>query len=331
MNRTDRLLAILLEFQGRRQLRAEELAARFEVSVRTIYRDVGALTEGGVPIAALPGIGYRLLDGYFLPPLLFTADEAAALALGGAFVRDRVDADLRRTTSDALRKLEAVLPPDRREAVAQRGRELRFPDLGAPSDDAMLATLRGAIQEHQVVRLLYHQPRRDRPEARDVEPVSLSYVDQAWHLTAYCRLRQAPRIFRLTRIDRFERLPERYEPGARHTFHRPDRRSERPVEVRVRVDAPAERWLRERQPFAFVGEEQGTAGTIFIYAVRDEEELLGWLLSWGPAIEVLSPPGLRTRLAQAARDTLSRYGETILDNRDIPAELPDRTVSGACS
>ncbi len=331
MNRTDRLLAILLEFQGRRQLRAEDLAARFEVSVRTIYRDVGALTEGGVPIAALPGIGYQLLDGYFLPPLLFTADEAAALALGGGFVRDRVDTALRGMTNDALRKLEAVVPPDRREAVAQRGRELRFPDLGTSSDDAMLAELRGAIQERQVVRLLYHQPRRDGPETRDVEPVSLAYVDQTWHLTAYCRLRQAPRIFRLTRIDRFQRLLERYEPGARHTFHGPDERSERPVKIRVRDDAPAERWLRERQPFAFVGEEQDAAGTIFIYAVRDEEALLGWLLSWGPAIEVLSPPGLRMRLAQVARDLLSRYDDTMPNDRDDLVELPDRTVSGALS
>ena len=331
MNRTDRLLAILLEFQARRQLRAEDLAARFEVSVRTIYRDVGALTEGGVPIAALPGIGYQLLDGYFLPPLLFTADEAAALALGGGFVRDRVDTALRHTTNDALRKLEAVLPLHQRETVARRGRELIFPDRGATSDDAALAELRGAIQEHQVVRLLYHRPRSDGPETRDVEPVSLAYVDQAWHLTAYCRLRQAPRIFRLTRIDRFERLPERYEPGVRHAFRGQDTRSERPVNIRVRVDPPAERWLRERQPFAFTGEEQDAAGTIFSYAVRDEEELLGWLLSWGPAIEVLSPPGLRARLAQAARDLLSRYSDTIPNDRDDPAELPDRTVSGAYS
>src|SRR5918998_5677893 len=96
MNRTDRLMAMLLEFQARREVRAEDLARRFEVSVRTVYRDVQALSEGGVPIAAMPGKGYRLLDGYFLPPLSFTGDEAALLALGGAFVRDRVDAGLRR-------------------------------------------------------------------------------------------------------------------------------------------------------------------------------------------------------------------------------------------
>src|ERR671916_2248108 len=123
MNRTDRLMAMLLEFQARREVRAEDLARRFEVSVRTVYRDVQALSEGGVPIAALPGKGYRLLDGYFLPPLSFTADEAATLALGGGFVRDRVDAELRRAADEALRKLAAVLPAERWAEVGRRRRE----------------------------------------------------------------------------------------------------------------------------------------------------------------------------------------------------------------
>ena len=95
MNRTDRLMGILLELQARGDLRAEDLAGTFEVSVRTIYRDVEALCETGVPIVATPGKGYRLMEGYFLPPLSFTADEAALLLLGGELVRDRVDRLLR--------------------------------------------------------------------------------------------------------------------------------------------------------------------------------------------------------------------------------------------
>src|SRR5437588_970923 len=82
MNRTDRLLAIILELQGKGWQRAEDLAETFETSKRTIYRDIQALGEAGVPVVSLPGRGYSLMKGYFLPPLSFTTDEATMLLLG---------------------------------------------------------------------------------------------------------------------------------------------------------------------------------------------------------------------------------------------------------
>src|SRR5438067_11522744 len=120
-------MGILLELQARVELRAEDLAATFEVSVRTIYRDVEALCETGVPVVDTPGKGYRLMEGYFLPPLAFSAPEAALLLLGGEFVRERVDPELRRAADEALRKLASVLPAHRREDVARRRDELLFP------------------------------------------------------------------------------------------------------------------------------------------------------------------------------------------------------------
>src|SRR2546430_4197634 len=85
MNRTDRLLAIVLELQGKGRQRAEDLAATFETSKRTIYRDIQALGEAGVPLISVPGRGYSLMKGYFLPPLSFTTDEATMLLLGSDF------------------------------------------------------------------------------------------------------------------------------------------------------------------------------------------------------------------------------------------------------
>src|SRR5215475_1446884 len=82
MNRTDRLLAIILELQGKGRQRAEDLAATFETSKRTIYRDIQALGEAGVPVVSIPGLGYSLMKGYFLPPLSFSTDEATMLILG---------------------------------------------------------------------------------------------------------------------------------------------------------------------------------------------------------------------------------------------------------
>src|SRR3954454_2257023 len=204
-------MGILLELQARGELRAEDLAGTFEVSVRTIYRDVEALCETGVPVVATPGKGYRLMEGYFLPPLSFTADEAALLILGGELVRDRVDPLLRTAAEAALRKLAGVLPAGRRAAIERRRQGLFFASLASQADDRRLVLARRAIEERRVVRLLYHAFRREQPEPRDVEPIRLVHLSDAWHLAGFCRLRRDTRLFRLDRIDRLDLLDERYK------------------------------------------------------------------------------------------------------------------------
>jgi predicted DNA-binding transcriptional regulator YafY len=323
VNRTDRLMGILLELQARGELRAEDLAAHFEVSVRTIYRDVEALCETGVPVVATPGKGYRLMDGYFLPPLSFTADEAALLILGGELVRDRVDPLLKQAAEEALRKLASVLPAERRTEVERRREGLFFASLARSHDDRPLALARRAIEERRVVRLLYHAYRRESPDPRDVEPVRLVHFGDAWHLAGYCRLRQDVRLFRLDRIDRLALLPERFTLGPRHALtergermDRTDREMAAYPEARVRFDAAVVRWVRERQPFTLLREEPAPTpddggregdGTVFVYALRDERALVPWLLTWGRSVEVLEPASLRAALAAEARALLVRH------------------------
>ncbi|MFL5694281.1 MAG: helix-turn-helix transcriptional regulator, partial [Ktedonobacteraceae bacterium] len=101
MNRTDRLLAIVLELQGKGRQRAEDLAATFETSKRTIYRDIQALGEAGVPLISIPGRGYSLMKGYFLPPLSFSSDEATMLLLGSDFMAQNFDAQYRQAAQAA--------------------------------------------------------------------------------------------------------------------------------------------------------------------------------------------------------------------------------------
>jgi predicted DNA-binding transcriptional regulator YafY len=313
-------MGILLELQARGVLRAEDLAQTFEVSVRTIYRDVEALCETGVPVVATPGKGYRLMEGYFLPPLSFTADEAALLLLGGELVRDRVDPVLREAAEAALRKLAGVLPPERRAEMEQRRQGLFFASLGAPADDRRLALARRATEERRVVRLVYHALRRARPDPRDVEPIRLVHIRDAWYLAAYCRLREGVRLFRLDRIDRLELLEERFAPGPRHATSVPIERdlTEHP-EVRVRFDREILRWIRERQPWVLLREEDERDGPIFVYALRDVPELLTWLLSWGRAVEVLSPDWVRARLAEEARAIADRHATILPTATAIPA------------
>ena len=102
MNRTDRLLAIVLELQGKGRQRAEDLAGTFETSKRTIYRDISALGQAGVPLISVPGRGYALMKGYFLPPLSFRADEATMLLLGSDFMAQNFAVTHYLDTSDIL-------------------------------------------------------------------------------------------------------------------------------------------------------------------------------------------------------------------------------------
>jgi predicted DNA-binding transcriptional regulator YafY len=105
MNRTDRLFGIALQLQSASVVRARDLAAAFEVSERTIYRDMQALSELGVPIVATPGEGYSLAEGYYLPPLIFTTDEAAALFLSAQLLSSQATGKLQHDVSEATKKI----------------------------------------------------------------------------------------------------------------------------------------------------------------------------------------------------------------------------------
>ncbi len=109
MNKTERLFATILLFQNRRHLRARDIAAVFEVCKRTVYRDIQALCEAGVPIASEPGGGYRIMSGYYLPPVALTPEEATALFLGSKFVLKYTDASSREAVQSAMRKIESIL------------------------------------------------------------------------------------------------------------------------------------------------------------------------------------------------------------------------------
>src|ERR1700738_4291025 len=126
MNKTDRLLAIVLELQRKGRQRAEDLADTFETSKRTIYRDILALCEAGVPVVSIPGQGYSLMKGYFLPPLSFTTEEATMLLLGSDFMARNFDAQYRLAAESANRKIESVLPEALHSDVHYLQSNIRF-------------------------------------------------------------------------------------------------------------------------------------------------------------------------------------------------------------
>ncbi|MDZ4721184.1 MAG: YafY family protein [Roseiflexaceae bacterium] len=295
MNRTDRLLAIVLELQARGQQRAEDLAATFEVSKRTIYRDVLALCEAGVPVISTPGQGYALSEGYFLPPLRFTPDEAVMLLLGSDVMAQSFDAEYRTAAESAARKIAGALPQPTRSEVQQLQAGLRFVENSRAGEPEHLRTIRRAIVAHRTIRFSYMARQgADGPSTtsvRDADPHGLARINEIWYLIAYCHLRRDVRNFRLSRISNIRVLS--------NTFERPEafvlapNNQGRDIEVRLFFDTEAAPWVREAR-FYYVSQiEEQPDGLLVILHVRRIDEVLQWVLGWGRQVRVLAPVSLR--------------------------------------
>lgn len=210
MNRTDRLYALVEELRaaGPRGLSASRLAARFEVSVRTIERDLSALGQAGVPLATKQGRagGYSLDPSMTLPPLNFTPREAAAVAV--ALSRGTADAVFGRDARSALQKIAAAMPaPALAEAYAAAAKVRVIVRTVADPDSEVAETIWRAVHGGHVLRIGYVDVAGVVSD-RDVEPQHVVVAPGGAYLTAWCRLREDDRIFRMDRISRAERLAD---------------------------------------------------------------------------------------------------------------------------
>ncbi|MCA0242722.1 MAG: YafY family transcriptional regulator [Proteobacteria bacterium] len=208
MRRADRLFELVQLIRGRRLSTAAWLAARLEVSERTVYRDVADLMAQGVPIDGEAGVGYRMRAGFDLPPLMFTQDEARALVAAIRIAQPRLDSGLAPQAERALSKILAVLPP----AVRAAAESLALFAPGAPADLATrdrLAVLREAIEQRRKLRVRYRDL-ADSESTRVLRPLACLYWDANWTLAAWCELRQDFRSFRVDRLLDLQVLDKRF-------------------------------------------------------------------------------------------------------------------------
>lgn len=312
MNRVDRLLAIVLELQAKGCLRAEDLAATFEVSKRSIYRDIQALSETGVPIVAVPGQGYSLAEGYFLPPLRFTADEAIILLLGADFMAQNFDAEYRAAARRAESKIGAVLSERLRDQVRDLRQSMRFVAVNHtndPEQKLLLQQLRRAIVQRKTVRIHYHSKsgsgHAGERTVREVDPYGIVFYGQAWSVVAYCYLRQDIRHFRLDRIRHLTVLSTSFERP--EGFELVQKNFDLPTTVRAMFRKEIVHWVREEQPFYLVSEVERPEGVVMTFKTRRDDDLFQWLLGWGAQVQVLEPASLRQRIQQTAAAILDTY------------------------
>jgi len=179
---------------------AKELAERYEVSLRTIYRDVNTLLDAGVPIGSENGVGYFIVDGYFLPPVMITEEEANALVVSEKLILNQGDNSLKKDFMSVLVKIKSVLRDSGKEKYSKL-EERVVPSINkAAGESSWLSAIQKSIIGNNVLEINYHSISKEETTTRKVEPLGVYFTDKAWVMIAHCRMRNDLREFRLDRI-----------------------------------------------------------------------------------------------------------------------------------
>lgn len=200
MNRIDRLFSILTLLQSRKFTPAEKIAEQYRMSLRTVYRDLKALCESGVPISFEAKKGYSIVQGYFLQPLSLTTDEANALLLMEAVTYGFADKSIQNHYATAISKVKAVLKASQKEKAETMSNTIRMQvPMRITQNSDHLSVLQNAIVSRIIIELQYKN-NREETSRRQVEAIGLIFYAFSWHLIAWCHKRNDYRDFKISSI-----------------------------------------------------------------------------------------------------------------------------------
>ncbi len=212
-SRLSRLIAILTFLQSKGLLTSNELAKKFDVSVRTIYRDINSLLQAGVPVITKEGKGYSLMDGYRLPPIMFTESEANAFITAEKLVLVNKDESLVKNYADGVVKIRSVLRNTSKDKIALLSERIAFEQKSDnDANSNLLSSIQIAITSFNLLRIHYKSANNEIT-VRDVEPFAvINKVGESWYLIGWCRLRKDFRLFRFDRISNLEIMNDKFSP-----------------------------------------------------------------------------------------------------------------------
>jgi predicted DNA-binding transcriptional regulator YafY len=307
-------MAMVVRLQSRRVVRAEDLADHFEISVRTVYRDLAALGEAGIPIIGEAGVGYSLVKGYLLPPVMFTSEEASALFIGGKLVERLTDASLQKQMESAVLKIRSVLPRDRQDYLDRLERSTMVVSPGPASiprlSSETLIPIQRALAERRVLALDYEGGQRRELTKRQVEPLGLVYYADNWHLIGYCRLRRDLRDFRTDRIRGLHLQNEIFSGHDDFSLKRyleAEKHSGMLEMAEIRFAPGVMSRVRHEWASGLIEEKAQGEGFIVTLVAYSFEFLPRWVLSFGSMAEVLAPEKLKELVIAEARHVAAKY------------------------
>lgn len=316
MNRIDRLSAILIQLQGKKIVKAAEIAERFNISLRTVYRDVRALQEAGVPVGAEAGTGYYLVEGYHLPPVMFNREEAAALLTGEKLMAHFSDKSNRKEFSNAMQKIRAVLRGSDKDFLESLEDNIavvsRRPPVGEEFPNRFLSDIQHSLGRHLILEMDYFALHTEVLTHREVEPIGILYMSNCWYLIGWCRLRHSYRNFRMDRIKNLSLTDVTYDKSRHITLKEYlDKYGEteaRPYVIKVRFPLAYGRRIGEQKFYYGMVEEQVVGDCIEMTFLSTWLEWFGrWLLTWGKNVEVIAPQELSAQMKLLAQEIKEHY------------------------
>lgn len=316
MNRIDRLTAILIQLQTKSWTTASEIADRYEISLRTVYRDMRALEEAGVPIGAEAGKGYFIVDGYHLPPVMFTREEAGAMLIAGKFIDKLTDKSLQKEYTSAIDKIKSVLPDREKDSLAGLNEQIQVfharQSSGNEYPNNFLSITQKALADSKCLCLDYHASyNQKKTKNRIIDPLGLVFYGNAWHLIAFCKLRQEMRDFRLDRIMNVKLLEECASPKKPEELKKYfDNlwQSADLFEVKVRFQKSVLGDLSQsKYYFGYIDEVEEKDGVLMSFAVTDYKYIGSWLLSFAGLCKVESPEVLKKDMLDAVKELARVY------------------------
>lgn len=300
--RFDRIVAILIQLQSKKIVKAQELADRFDCSLRTIYRDIRTLEASGVPIYSEAGVGYALMDGYRLPPVMFTREEVSSFIAAEKLMQKFTDPSLGSHYASAMYKLKSVLRSGDKDYLSNiESRVLMQTATAEPmfNDNSpnTLAVLFEGIAEKKQILLTYKTFDKDETTQRNLEPVGVFHDHNNWYFLGYCHLRKDYRQFRTDRIQEIKKteLDFTIEHNSLETYL--SKTETIPTtKVRLLIDKKIARYLAtERKYHGYISEKEVDGKIEMTFMCRDIENAFPrWFLMFGDYATILEPEILKT-------------------------------------
>lgn len=309
LKRFDRIVALLVQLQSKKVVRAQELADRFEVSLRTIYRDIRTLEASGVPIISEAGVGYSIMEGYRLPPVMFTREEAGSFVAAEKLMQKFTDKSLGAYHESAMYKVKSILRGREKDWVSALESQVSIDpaqvlfNVDIPN---ALEILFESIAERKQVFLTYHSLEAEKPSKRYIEPVGLFHENNYWYVLGHCHLRHAYRHFRTDRMLGVQRTDRPFQ-LAHGTLDklRSQKKPEKKIKVRILVDGKIARYIGGgKKHYGFISEKPVKDYVEMTFLTPDlENGFARWYLMFGDYAKILEPERLKTRVSEILEKT----------------------------
>lgn len=310
IKKIDRVTSILTQLQSKPIVRAQDLADKFDVSIRTIYRDIKTLENAGIPIFGEAGSGYSLVDGYKLPPVMFTKEEVLSFITAEKLMQKFSHESLDSHYNSAMEKVKAVIRNSEKNLVTTIENQIDIYSYRPKQDSIknIIPTILESISEKTQLKINY-QNVKDESSERIIEAVGIFYEVNYWYVMAFCTMRKDFRQFRVDRIMKIQKTQNPFQQEYGNVGDYRKKSNNEKVVVKLLVEKKIMPFLvNSKKYYGLTTEEETKNGMLLTFETEwIEEGFPRWLITFADFAEIIEPPILKDIM----NDLISKISENL--------------------